>query len=158
MNTISRCFTHFRLVLIVVIANLFLAGCAIKAVADYDPAVFEEIITVAKKVDRFYGGLLESPSAARKYRQYAERYVEIETDLRWLYMRNRARYLNAESTCISEIILDLWRKYKGRHESTDGYSDGNARLDRDRFNRLFVSAMVAENEKKLNPGDIDPYR
>jgi hypothetical protein len=132
-----------------------LASCAIKLAPDYDSATFEEIIKVGRKVDRFYGDLLESEQATRQYQKYADRYVEIETDLRSLYMRNTARPLNEESTQISASILALWIKYKSAHKASDRYSDGVAKLDRNRFNRLFGSAANAEAAKKLQADDRD---
>jgi len=108
--------------------SLALVGCTIKLVADYDAATFEEILKIGKKVDRFYGDLLEIPPNNRSYQKFAEKYVEIETDLRSLYTRNQARTLNQESTEISKIILNLWLKYKDAHAKTDGYSDGKAKF------------------------------
>lgn len=132
-----------------------LGGCTIKLVADYDSATFNEIIDVSKKVDRFYGDLLEVPEGNRQYSKYTDKYVDIETDLRSLYTRNKARPLNEESSQISEIILNLWVKYKNAHKEKDGYLDGKAKLDRKRFTRLFISAANAESAKKLNAEDRD---
>ena len=134
---------------------LGLASCSVQLVADYDSTTYEEILRVGKKVDLFYGNLLEVPEKDRKYSNYSEKYVEIETDLRSLYMRNRSRPLNQESSEISRIILDLWVKYKDAHQKRDAYSSGIARLDRGRFQRLFGSAADAEAAKKLDPGDKD---
>ena len=135
--------------------TIALASCAIKLVPDYDSATFEEIIKVAKKVDRFYGDLLETDESARPYQKYSDRYVDIETELRWLQMRNSVRALNQESTQISASILALWIKYKSAHKASNRYSDGVAKLDRNRFNRLFVSAADAEAAKKLPADDRD---
>ncbi len=135
-----------------------LDGCAIKLVADYDSTTFEEIIKVGKKVDRFYGDLLEAPATDRQYQKYADKYVEIETDLRSLYTRNKARALNSESTKISEIILKLWVKYKTNHADKNGYGEGVAKLDRGRFTRLFISAADAEVAKKLDEEDKNPEK
>jgi hypothetical protein len=142
--------------LTILIIGLALAGCSIKLVADYDSTTFEEVISVGKKVDRFYGDLLETPVNERQYQKFTEKYVEIETDLRSLGTRNRARALNNESTQISDIILALWVKYKTNHAANNGYGNGIAKLDRDRFTRLFISAANAETAKKLDAGDKDP--
>jgi hypothetical protein len=109
----------------------------------------------AKKVDRFYGDLLEAKTTDRKYSAYSERYVEIESDLRSLYVRNNARPLNRESTGIADIILQKWIKYKDKHKSKDTYSNGMATADRDRFTRLFTSALSAEAKKNLTADDQD---
>ena len=147
---ISRRLRHFAVLFVVAFA---VNGCAIKLVPDYDGVTFEEIIKVGKKVDRFYGDVLETKSIDRPYQKFSERYVDIETDIRSLVTRNRARALNEESTQISEIVLKLWVKYKDNHKLKDTYSDGNAKLDRNRFIRLFSSAASAEVAKKLDPDD-----
>ncbi|HUK06064.1 MAG TPA: hypothetical protein VLV90_13400 [Burkholderiales bacterium] len=137
---------------------LSLGGCAIKLVADYDSVTYEEIIKVGKKVDKFYGDLLEAPAGDRGYKKFSERYVDVETDIRSLVTRNQARALNEESTEISEITLKLWIKYKDQHQSRNAYPDGIAKLDRKRFTRLFASAASAEQAKKLDADDKDPAK
>ena len=132
MKTTSRSVTPFWRLLFIMTVGIGLGGCSIKLVSDYDSATLEEIIKVGKKVDRFYGDLLETPTADRQYQKYAGKYVEIETDLRSLYIRNKARAFNEESTEISDIILKLWVKYKTNHALKRGYRDGSAKLDRAR--------------------------
>lgn len=153
MDNCRKYISRLLLIFIIMLAALSLGGCMVKLVADYDSATFEEILRDGKKVDRFYGDLLETVENARPYRNYADNYVEIETDLRSLYLRNKARALNAESTRISEIILQLWVKYKEAHSAKDGYSNGMAKLDRAKFTRLFLAAADAEAAKKLASED-----
>jgi hypothetical protein len=129
-----------------------LGGCAVSLVAPYDAATFEEILKVSKKVDRFYGDLLEAPEK-RLYLKYAEKYVEIETELRSLHLRNQARPLNQESTRIVEIMLEHWVAYKKLHRGSNNYPTARAELHRQRFTRLFVAAADAERAKKLAPED-----
>ena len=88
---ISRRLRHFAVLFVVAFA---VNGCAIKLVPDYYGVTFEEIIKVGKKVDRFYGDVLETKSTDRPYQKFSERYVDIETDIRSLVTRNRARALN----------------------------------------------------------------
>jgi len=152
LQSLKSSMNAWRIVLFLAVA-IGLTGCSIKLVTDYDSATFEETLRVGKKVDRFYGDLLETPADDRQYSKYSDKYVEIETDLRSLWTRNKARTLNQESTEISEIILNLWLKYKNAHERSNTYSDGKAKLDRNRFTRLFVSAADAEAAKKLDPDD-----
>lgn len=125
-----------------------LQGCAVKFVDDFNAATYEEILKTGKLVDRFYGELLETEANKRPYQKYSAKYVEIETELRYLYMRNKARPLNEESSKITNNILGLWLKYKHRHKRKNTYSDGNAKLERKRFSKMFISALSAEEIKK----------
>ena len=126
-----------------------LIGCSVKLVADHDSKTYEEILRVGKSIDIFYGDLLETPAASRKYKKYSEKYVQLESELRSLYIRNKSRPLNKESTKISESILKLWVKFKGKHKAKNSYKDGNAKLDRNKFVNIFISAASAELAKNL---------
>jgi hypothetical protein len=133
---------------IVLAIVLTFAGCAYKIVSDYDPATFEEILSVSRKVDRFYGYLLEAPEP-RPYEKYAQQYVDIEADLRSLYIRNQVRLLNQESARISQITLDQWIAARQRHRRENNYRTPIAELERERFTRVFLSGATAERTKSL---------
>ena len=81
-----------RLLFVVVIVALFASsGCAVRYVADYDASIKEEIFQVAKKVDIFWGVLLDTDKAERPYDKFKEQYNQIEADLRVLVMKNEIR-------------------------------------------------------------------
>lgn len=123
----------------------------------YDASTANEIIQLAKKLDLFYGNLLDTPDSKRQYENYKDIWVELETDLFGLYIVNRRKPLNHESTTISESILKLWIKYKDKHKTNNTYKTGNAKLDRNRFRRLFVSMAAAEEAKKLDDEELRNY-
>lgn len=125
-----------------------LAGC-LQLVAPYDDQTEREIFAAARTVDQFYGELLEARTDARRYAKFADRYVQVETELRALVLRNEVRPLNEDSVEIVRNILTLWTQAKDRHRTHDRYEPGAARLDRDRFARMFRYALAAE---RLKPG------
>jgi len=126
----------------------FLSGCAVKFVADYDSKTEDAILDAAKRVDLFYGKLLDTPERDRQYKAFADQYSSIEADLSSLVLRNKVRQYNEDSTQIAETILSLWQKYRDLHKERDAYSTGNAQLDRGRFRRLFAYLARAEGAKK----------
>lgn len=135
--------------LLLMLIGFGLSGCAVKLVADHDTKTYEEILRIGKSIDKFYGDLLETTAASRKYQKYSEKYVQLESELRSLYVRNKSRPLNQESTKISESILELWVKFKGKHKAKNSYKDGNAKLDRNKFVNIFISAASAELAKNI---------
>lgn len=155
MKLAVRNITPFAFWLFTTLSALALAGCNVKLVDDYDAKTYEEIIRIAKEVDLFYGKLLEQDEAQRSYRTYADQYLQLEAELRSLYIRNKSRPLNNESTQISDSILTLWIKYKTHHKEKDGYSSGNAKLDRKRFTRMFTAAASAESAKNGSADQSD---
>lgn len=145
------CLRRFRCLgwlILCLVAPLVLGHCAVRLAADYDAWTFEEIIRTAKQVDLFYGQLLEKSEEERTYASSAPQYVAIESELRALLLRNQARPLNLESSRILEIILTDWQECRERHKARGRYPTGEAKLDRQRFMRLFGSAAAAERVKK----------
>lgn len=131
------------------------AACRhVQLVADYDAASVEETIRVGKRIDVFYGKMVELDTAARVYAPFADQYIEIEADVRALVRRNTARPLNSESTQIARTILSFWTQYHDKHKTKDRYPD--ARFDRRRFERLFDAALSAEVAKRLGAEDRAP--
>lgn len=135
-----------RIVSLVLLALLTQAGC-LHLITSYRAQVENEILAAAKAVDQFYGELLEEDEGKRPYARFKERYVQIETDLRALVLRNEVRPLNEDSTTIVRNLLTLWTQKKDSHRQTNAYGSGSARLDRNRFATMFKYALRAETEK-----------
>jgi hypothetical protein len=137
------------------LALLLLAayGCVVHYVADYDSSVKNEILSISKKVDIFYGELLETPVQERKYESYKARYIDIETDLRALLVRNEVRPLNRESTKQCRIALDLWIEDKDDHKKNNTVKDVVAALHRKQFTRIFTAMAKGEEAKNAASGE-----
>jgi len=132
-----------------------LAGCShVQFVATYDVKTFDETIRIGKDVDLFYAKLLELKESDRTYDKSAQQYAEIGADLRSLSRRNLARPLNEQSITQSKNILTFWQKYHEAHKEKKAYPA--ARFDRERFNRLFDAAALAEAAKRLTAEDTKP--
>ncbi len=142
-----------------IVAIALLLGASLPAclhlVAPYDDQTERETFAAARAVDLFYGGILEARSDARRYAKFSDRYVQVEAELRGLVLRNEVRPLNEDSVEIAHNILTLWQQAKDRHQKSDGYENGAARLDRDRFARLFRYALAAERAKPGGDGAAD---
>ena len=97
----------------------------------------------------------ELPDTARHYSEFSKDYVNIESDIRSLVIRNKMRPLNEESTKISETILDEFMKYRKKHKEDDIYKTTLISLHRNRLLRLFTAMSVAEQAKKINSEDAN---
>ena len=126
------------------------SGCTVKYVADYDAGVKDEIIKISKEVDLFWGELLDTPVAERKYEKFREKYTAIETDIRGLVMRNEIRPLNKESTKQANIALELWIEDRDEHKKNDTFSDFVAKRHRQQYQRVFIAMAIGEDSKKTS--------
>jgi len=120
----------------------------VKYVAEYDATVKEEIVQIAKKVDLFWGNLIDTDINQRSYELFKDRYNEIETELRGLLMKNEIRPLNEESTKQAQILLDLWIQDKQIHKESNSFSDFEAKRHREHFTRVFTAMAKGEDIKE----------
>jgi hypothetical protein len=143
--------TQYKFSIIFLITVLLSSnGCAVQYIADYDASIKDEIVQVAKKVDLFWGALLDTQSADRKYDKFKGQYNQIETDIRGLVMKNEIRALNKESTKQANIALELWVEDRSIHKENDGFSDFEAKQHRKQFNRVFTAMAKGEEAKNIS--------
>jgi hypothetical protein len=136
-----------RKFLIILISAVLLSGCTVKYVAEYDAAIKDEIVVIAKKVDLFWGTLLDTPEGERQYDNFKDKYNEIETDIRGLHMKNEIRALNKLSTKQVKILLELWIEDRELHKKENKFSDFSAKRHRKQFARVFIAIAKGEEAK-----------
>ena len=137
----------FLMLIFVLLTN----GCAVKYVADYDASIKEEIVQVAKKVDLFWGELIDTDVSERTYDKFKAKYNDIEVDIRALVMKNEIRALNKLSTEQANIALDLWIEDKELHKKNNGFSNFEAKRHRKQFLRVFTAMAKGEEVKNTKP-------
>ncbi len=140
------------LCLVILVMYFGAAGCAVRYVPEYDAAIKDEIVQTSKKVDLFWGDLLDTPSNERTYAKFKAKYNEIETDIRGLVMKNEIRPLNDESTKQAKIALNLWVQDRELHRAKDTFSDFEAKQHRAQFNRVFTAMAKGEEKKDTSSG------
>ena len=138
---------------IIFAATLAVVGCSVGLLRTMIQLRLKKFWPLRRNVDKFYGTLLDTDPGARSYALFASQYIALQADIQGIVTRNQVRALNAESTEIAQTILLLFTKVKERHKSQDTYSDGNAKLDRGKFARLFAAAASAEKAKVLTEED-----
>ena len=130
-----------------------LPGCKVSFLPAYNAQLAGQMDATAKAVDTFYLTMLDTSSTGNNDRTYARfeaQYVAIEAELTSLLNQNTLRPLNANSTRICEITLQLWVKYKEEHKKDNTLTDALIKLNRKTFSDLFFAMQVAENTKNTN--------
>jgi hypothetical protein len=150
----------WKLVLVAALAGLLAACSGIKLVADYDADAAKAITDASSEVFSFYDRMIEAKVKAggKKlvYGGFNEDWGKIETRIRVLVVREESRPLNSESQRVARTVLEFWQRYRERHRKTDDYNAALLPIHRDRFQRLFTAALVAEKAKRLADPDSDP--
>ncbi len=129
---------------------LFFAQCRVHLLPEFDSSILDQIDQTAKQVDKFYLGLSELDPAnihKRSYSSCSESYIEIQSELNSLYIKNKIRPLNKNSLRIVEITRDQWIKYKNEHKQAQTLSNGILELNRKTMEDLFYTMRIAEKIK-----------
>lgn len=124
-----------------------LSGCTVKLVSEYDASIKDETLRIAKKVDLFWGNLLDTDMAERQYDSFKDQYNDIETDIRGLLMKSEIREQNEASTKQISNLLELWIEDKKIHKESDTFSNFEAIRHRKQFVRVFTAIAKAEEAK-----------
>ncbi|MEX0661205.1 MAG: hypothetical protein WEA58_10200 [Balneolaceae bacterium] len=124
-------------------------GCTVQYVAAFDENVRDQIYELAETVDKFWGTMLEMPEDEREYALFRDQYVDIETKLRSLVLKNEARPGNEESAEQSRILLELWIEDKDIHRELDSFNNFLANRHRRQFTEVFTAMARAEEEKRM---------
>jgi hypothetical protein len=146
----------------VALLTALLTACAgIKLVADYDAEAAKAIADTSASVFAFYDRMISARAAPPRpatlaYREFADDWGRIETQIRVMLVREESRPLNADSEAITKRILEFWAKYRHQHLTSDDYNARLLTIHRDRFQRLFAAALRAEKAKQLNAADSNP--
>ena len=147
----NRVKIKYMLLPLIVTLSLF-TGCTVKYVAEYDASAKEEVIQIAKKVDLFWGNLLDTPTDARQYAVFKDQYNVIETDIRGMQIKNEIREMNEISTNQIKILLELWVEDRETHKADDTFTDFIAKRHRTQFVRVFTAIAKGEAAKNMSSG------
>jgi uncharacterized membrane protein YraQ (UPF0718 family) len=151
MQTVTAYLFKPRIGLLSLFLGLVMAGitsCTVSLVPSYDKEINSEVNKLMKEIDIFYLSMQEMPQDDRNYDTFVGKYISIEADLHALYLRNKVRPLNEESTENCLIALEKWRKYKVRHKERDSLSDANIELQNMYMHDLLYYVLAAEQAKK----------
>lgn len=135
-------------VLLLLFLPAFFSSCTVQYVAEYDESIKNEIVRIAAQVEMFYADILETDEAERVYKNFRDRYISIEVDLRTLLLKNKIRPLNEESTRQTEIALELWIDDKEQHKIENTVSNFTINNHRKQFQRIFIAMAKGEAVKE----------
>lgn len=124
------------------------SGCALQMVSSFDAQTEQQIMDVAKKVDRFYAQLSELAKEKRTFHFSQSVYLNIEVELSALLMRQKVRELNELTTKQVEITQALWLQDKKQHQQANTISDFLIKTRKQQYQRLFLAMIRGEQAKQ----------
>lgn len=137
---------------LILLSALYLAGCSMMFISDYDQASVDQMQLVNKKIDRFFIELEFAEPENRKYSAFKASYVDISVELNALKTMQAVRPMNDLTVKQVDILLDLWKLERTTHQDKDSISNFLIKRHRSQYNRLLTAMIKGEKAKPVQPG------
>ena len=128
-----------------------LLGCPVNGIVKFDPPTHDLAVRIERQLGGFYDQLMTAEPEQRSFGAFQADYQALESDLKALVSRNRAREHNAESIAQAENVLSIWRQqrayFDGKYQVERSMSDTFIRLNRTNMLDEMATIIRTENAK-----------
>lgn len=132
------------------ISLIFLLGCRVVLVPEYNAKLEEDIAKAARATDKLYIDLLDAAPEFRVYDKYRERYNDIEADINAIRAKNEARNKNEDFLPIIDNLKTGFTEARQYHKTNNHLSDGEIRAYQASLAGLWKPLYLAERSLKIN--------
>lgn len=124
------------------------SGCSVQLVSDYDHQSQQQMMNVAKQVERFYLELALQPVEKRSYQVSSKGYIQIDVELSALLLRQKVRELNELTTKQVTMTQTMWQQDQLTHRKNNTISDFIIKRRRAQYQRVFLAMVRGEQMKQ----------
>lgn len=123
--------------------------CKVQLVPPYDAGVEQQIVNTAKMNDRLYLEMKEEPVADRTYTKYSSKYLDIESEINSILLKNEARKQSHDLIVITNNLKTLFVQFKDKHKQDATINDADIKLNQLQIAAAWKALLVAERGLKL---------
>lgn len=123
---------------------IFFAGCRVALVPAYDAALQTQIENTAKATDMMYLQLMSSPDSLKNFRNYLNDYLNIETNINSILLKNEVRLNAADIVASIKILKDYFIKAKEDHAKRGVISNAEALIYNEQLKALWKPVLIEE--------------
>jgi len=115
----------------------------------YDAAIEEQIVNTAKLNDRLYLQMKEETGSNRTYNKYSGKYLDIESEINSILLKNQARKQSHDLIVIINNLKTLFTQFKEKHKQDNTVGDADIKLNQLQIAAAWKALLVAERGLKL---------
>ncbi len=124
---------------------VFLIGCKVSWVPEYNSVLEEKIIIGAKLNDKLYLDMgVSQDTNSRNYNNWITRYNEIELEINSIKFMNETREKNEDMLKIVGNLSSTFLQYKNEHKVSRHLSDGQIILYNEYIKAKWLPLLKAE--------------
>lgn len=102
-------------------------SCHIKLVPTYSAALEQQIADAAKATDKLYLQIIDADEGSRTYAQFKDAYMQIETEINSILLKNEARDKNDNFLKIIDNLKKAFAEAKEFHKTNTTLRQGEAK-------------------------------
>ena len=126
------------------------ASCRVSLVPAYSDEIAKQIEITAKETDRLYLEIMDTDSSKRSYKNFAEKYRNIEVEIQSLLLKNKMRPKGNDLVVITKNLLDIFLRYKQMHKEKDAsIQDALLVLNQKFLQDQWTALLAAEKGLKI---------
>lgn len=129
---------------LILVPAIFFAGCRVSFVPAYDAALQIQIENAAKATDMMYLQLMSSPDSLKNYNHYLDDYLNIETDINSILLKNEVRPNATDIVASIKILKDYFIKAKEDHAKRGVISNAEALIYNEQLKALWKPVLIEE--------------
>jgi len=133
----------------VILLCLVFSQCKVALVPPYDAGVEQQIVNTAKMNDRLYLEMQDEPVADRTYTKYSSKYLDIESEINSILLKNEARKQSHDLIVITNNLKTLFVQFKDKHKQDNTINDADIKLNQLQIAAAWKALLVAERGLKL---------
>ena len=124
---------------------MFLAySCHIHLVPTYSPELEQQIADAAKATDRLYLQIIDADEGNRTYAQFKDAYMQIETEINSILLKNEARDKNTDFLKIIDNLKKAFTEAKDFHKTNNTLRQGEAKAYQATLSGFWAPLYIAE--------------
>lgn len=128
---------------------LAFSHCKVALVPPYDADIEQQIVNTAKMNDRLYLEMQDEPVADRTYSKYSSKYLDIESEINSILLKNQARKQSHDLIVITNNLKTLFVQFKDKHKQDTTINDADIKLNQLQIAAAWKALLVAERGLKL---------
>src|ERR1051326_4163192 len=125
------------------------AACKVTLVPPYDASIEEQIVNTAKMNDRLYLEMKDELEANRTYGKYSSKYLDIESEINSILLKNQARRQSHDLIVITSNLKTLFVQFKDQHRQAVTINDADIKLNQLQIAAAWKALLIAERGLKL---------
>jgi hypothetical protein len=126
-----------------------LSACKVTLVPPYDASIEQQIVNTAKMNDRLYLDMQDEPEANRTYSKYSSKYLDIESEINSILLKNQARRQSHDLVVITNNLKTLFVQFKDQHKQATTINNADIKLNQLQIAAAWKALLVAERGLKL---------